>query len=99
MFFLRLGYYVTLSRNVCSHFISGNCRFQSSLFYNTSGRYERHECDTNDTSETQVTRVRHKCYTNDTSATRVKNFDFRNETSQNIFSHPMLAIWQMKDYE
>ena len=97
--FSSLGYYVTVSRNVCSNFISGNRRFQSSLFYNTSSRYERHECDTNDTSETRVTRVRHKCYTNDTSATRMKNFDFHNETSQNIFSHPILAIWQMKDYE
>ena len=43
--------------------------------------------------------MRHECYTNDTSATRVKNFDFQNETRENIFSHPMLAIWKMKDYK
>ena len=73
------------------------CRF--GLFYNTSGRHERHEWDTNDTSTTRRTRVRHECYTNDTSATRVKNFDFHNEMSENIFSHLTLAVWQMKDYK
>ena len=31
--------------------------------------------------------MRHECYTNDTSATQVKNFDFDNNTSENIFSH------------
>ena len=73
----------------------------SSLFYNTSARHERHECDTNDTSATRVrlqrhkcettTRVLHKpheCYTNDTSATRVKIFDFDNDKVENIFSQP-----------
>ena len=34
-----------------------------------------------------MTRVRHACYMNDTSATRVRNFDFDNDTSENIFSH------------
>ena len=47
----------------------------------------QHECNTNDTSATQV---QHECYTNDTSATRVKNFDFDNDTSKNIFSHPYI---------
>ena len=54
-----------------------------------------HEWDMNGTSATQVrssttwtTRVRHKCYTNNTSATGVKNFDFGNDTSENIFSQP-----------
>ena len=61
-------------------------------------RHERHECDTN---ETRATRGRHKCFTNDTSATRVhkcdttakqvKNFDFDNGTSENIFSHPCIS--------
>ena len=35
----------------------------------------------------------HKCYTNDTSATQmtqIKNFDFDNEMSKNIFSHPYI---------
>ena len=31
--------------------------------------------------------MRHECYTKETSATRVKNFDFDNHTSKNIFSH------------
>ena len=84
---------------------------RSSLFYNTSARHKRHECDTNDTSATRVrqerhecntsatrtTRGRHECCTNDTSATRVRNFDFDNDTSENIFSHPY--IWQMRDYK
>ena len=72
---------------------------RSSLYYNTSARHERHECDTNDTSATRVThdwntsatRVTHECNTSDTSATRVKNFDFDNETSENIFSHPYIS--------
>ena len=72
--------------------------------YNKSARHERHECDTSDTSVTQVrhkrpkcntsatrtTRVRHECYTNDTSATREKDFDFDDDTSKNIFSHPYI---------
>ena len=45
------------------------------------------ECDTSDTSETQV---RHECCTNDTNATRAKNSDFDNDTSKNIFSHPYI---------
>ena len=35
-------------------------------------------------SETQVG---HECYTNDTSVISVKNFDFDNGASKNIFSH------------
>ena len=30
--------------------------------------------------------------TNDTSATRVKNFDFNNDTRENIFSHPYISF-------
>ena len=37
-----------------------------------------------------MTRVRHERYTNDTSATQVKKFDFDNDTSKNIFSHPYI---------
>ena len=49
----------------------------------------QHECDTSNMSATQV---RRECYTKDTSATgvRVKNFDFDNDTSKNIFSHPYI---------
>ena len=39
-------------------------------------------------SATLATGVRHECFTNDTSATRLKNFDFHNDISKNIFSHP-----------
>ena len=41
-----------------------------------------------DTSAARTKRVRRECYTNGKSATRVKNFDFDNDTSKNIFSHP-----------
>ena len=40
-----------------------------------------------------MTRVRHEQHefdTNVTNATRVKNFDFDNDTSENIFSHPYI---------
>ena len=60
---------------------------ESSLFYNTTIRHDRHECNT---SSTGATRVRHECYTNSESAARVKNFDFDNDTSENIFSHPYI---------
>ena len=63
----------------------------------TRMRHERHECNTSDTSATQVLHERHQCYTNDASATRAENFNLDNNTSENIFSHPLLAIWQMKD--
>ena len=46
----------------------------------TRVRHKRQECNTG------VTRVRHK----DTSETRVKNFDFDNDTSKNIFSRPYI---------
>ena len=46
-----------------------------------------------DTSNTQTTRVLYECYTNDTRATQVKNFDFDNDTSKNIFLH--LYIYYM----
>ena len=51
----------------------------------TQVQHERHECDM---SATWMTRVRHEWHTNDTSATGVKNFDFHNNTIENIFSHP-----------
>ena len=43
--------------------------------------------------------MRQESYTNDTSATLVKSFDFHNKASENIFLHPILAMWQMKDYK
>ena len=60
-------------------------------------------CDTSNKSATQVwtsatltTRVRHACYTNDTSAIQVKNFDFDNDTSKNLFSHPYIYYMASK---
>ena len=38
-----------------------------------------------------IRQERHECDTNDTRATRVKNFDFDNNTSQNMFSHPYVS--------
>ena len=50
----------------------------------TRMRHKQHECNT---SETHMTRMRHKC---DMSVTRVKNVDFDNDASKNIFSHPYI---------
>ena len=61
----------------------------------------QHECNTINTSATQVEHEQHECntsatqvwlecYTNDTSEDRVKNFDFDNDTGKNIFSHPYI---------
>ena len=44
-----------------------------------------------DTSNTSATGLRHECYTKNTSATRVENFDFDNDTSENILSHPCIS--------
>ena len=43
-------------------------------------RHEQHECDT---SATRVLHERHECGT-------VKTFDFDNDTSKSIFSHPYI---------
>ena len=54
---------------------------RSSLFYNTSVRHERHECDASNTS---TSLVRHKQYerdTSDTSATRVLHEQHQSGTS------------------
>ena len=64
------------------------------------------ECDTSYTSATRVTQVQHQsktsatpttrlrreCYANDKSATQVRNFDFDNDTSENIFSYVSYMI-------
>ena len=34
---------------------------------------------------------RQECDTNKTSGTRVRNFDFYNDSSENIFSHPYIS--------
>ena len=54
-----------------------------------------------DTSDTRVTRttwvqhewewVQHERYTNYTKAPRVKNLDFDNDKSENIFPHPYIS--------
>ena len=38
-----------------------------------------------------MTQMRHEHYTNNTSVTRAKNFDFDNDKSENIFSHPYVS--------
>ena len=38
-----------------------------------------------------IRQERHECDRNDKSATRVKNFDFDNDTSENMFSHPYIS--------
>ena len=65
---------------------------------NTNATRVQHEWDTSNTSATQVrhlsalrmTQVQHECFTNDTSVARVKDFDFDNDTSRNIFLHPYI---------
>ena len=42
-------------------------------------------------SATRATWLRNVCYTNDTRVTRVKNLDFDNDTSGNIFSHQFIS--------
>ena len=44
----------------------------------------RYECYTKGTSATQVLHERH------ISAARLEHFDFDNDTSKNIFSHPYI---------
>ena len=88
--------------------------FQLTLFLQhecqTRVQHERHRCDTSATqvrhkqyecnkSETSTTRVRHVYDTNDTSVTLVINFNFDKDASENIFLHPILIIWQVKDYK
>ena len=55
-----------------------------------SARHELHEWDTNDTSATRVLHEQHECNTNNTSPTRVKNFNFGNHASENIYSQPYI---------
>ena len=81
--------YKKRSRMVDRHFHT-----RSSLFYNTSARHKRQECDTIATplcmSAERTTPVWHECVTHDTLATRVKKFDFDNDMSESIFSHPYI---------
>ena len=47
-----------------------------------------HDCNT---SVIRATRVQHEFCTNEKSAIRVKNFDFHNNTSENMFLHPYIS--------
>ena len=71
---------------LCKSFIK---RFHVYMFLWSSlfSMHELHECDTNDVNETGATWAQQECYTNYTSMTQVKNFDFHNNTSKNMFSH------------
>ena len=55
-------------------------------------QHGQHQCNP---SETQV---QQECSTKGTSATSVKNFDFDNDTSKNIFSHLYINYMANKDY-
>ena len=76
----------------------------------TRVRHERHECNTSDMSVIRVRHQQHECDTNatrglherherDTSVARVRNFDFDNDTSENIFLYAYISLWQIKDYK
>ena len=73
---------------------------RSSLFYNTSARHRRHECDTRDTIGI---RVRHEWQDRDTSTTRKTRMWHEWKililisTSKTYFQTSILALWQMKD--
>ena len=54
----------------------------------TQVQHERHECTK---SEKRATRAQHECDTKDTSTTRRENFDFDNETRENMFLHPYIS--------
>ena len=76
-------------------------RSDTSATRTTRVRHERQECNMSETGATRVqhecdksaiptTRVRYECYRSNKSATRVRNFDFDNDASENIFSHPCI---------
>ena len=73
---------------------------RSSLIYNMSARHERNECDTSNTSATQVRHIRHEC---DTSATWVwrqwKMLILIMTRVKTYFHTPTFTIWQVKDYK
>ena len=59
----------------------------------------KHECNTSDTSAKRERHEQYECdtsaheyYTNGTSATWVESFNFDNDTSKNIISHPYDTI-------
>ena len=74
-----------------------------SLFYNTSARHERHECDTTDTSAARVRREQHVYNTSATRTTRVRHeWDILILITTRVktyFLIPRLAIWQVKAYK
>ena len=99
---------------MCVFLISHYSEVRSSLIYNTSARYERHECQTSETwttrvqhtSATQGLHERHKCDTSATRTTRVrhewKKLDFDNYTNKHIFSDSIIyymAIERLQEEE
>ena len=69
-----------------------------SIFCNTSVRHERHKCVMSDTSTTQVLHEQRECYTNGTGTTLVKILILTMTHVKKYFRTPILAIWEMKDY-
>ena len=92
---------------VLSHFYSKDhtmiscnqsVRWRSSLIYKMNTRNEQHECDKSSKSVTQVWYEQHECNTNNTSVTQVKNFDFDNASSADIFSHSHTNFKERKNF-
>ena len=74
--------------------------FESSLFFNTSARHERHErhdCDTIETGATRVLHERHECDTSATRTTQVwhewKILVLITTQVKTYFHTSILAIW------
>ena len=71
--------------------MSTRCKWQefnTSVTGTTRVWHKQHICNT---SATRMTQMWNECDTNNMSATRVKNFDFDNDTSENIFSHHYIS--------
>ena len=100
LMFRRIQNNVTFFFFISNAFVCHTSLIWSSLFYNTSTRHERHECNT---SETRATRVQHKCDTSATWTTRVrhewKTLIFITAQVKTYCHTSILAIWQMKDYK
>ena len=75
-----MSIYFTYSTLSPSYFIlKHNCQTRATWL-----RHKWHKCNTK-------ANVWHECNTTSTMATQVKNFDFDNDTSENIFSHPYIS--------
>ena len=80
-----MSIYFTYSTLSPSYFIlKHNCQTRATWL-----RHKWHKCNTK-------ANVWHECNATSTMATPVKNFDFDNDTSENIFSHPCITYMANK---